>query len=387
MNKKVVGWIVAIVAVAGLAFLLTSRRQEGYKAETRESIHIGVILNLTGALAQADTPKQQVLEAALAYLKKKASPDDPIQAVELSVEDGKTDPKAGLAAYRKLYDSGIRIFITGSSFNAMSLFPLTEEAGCLLFGVSGHPDFGKDGNWSYRMYPRVETGVAQMKQILKEQGNPKVYIFHTDEPFGKSYASVLKEAYPNVIGEEPFQITQADFKDAIAKLESSGAGRVVIIGFGLGEKNLLRQMIERKVLIPVLGSEVFYYATLDLSRSAGTEGVASFFEQIRFLGPTLLNAILSNSGDDFIKFYEQRLGGAPQLFGVFAADSLVLLQEALRKTKGDTAPVALRDALSGIRQVKVFSGSAELLPSHELEYRLGFFGLDATGHAKALNSN
>ena len=354
----------------------------GHQEPADRAIRVGVILNLTGALAQADTPKLQVLEAALAYLKGQAPADDPIQRLTLAVEDGKTDPKSGLTAYRKLAADGVRIYITGSSFNAMSLFPLTEEARDLLFGVSGHPDFGKGGSLSYRMYPMVKTGVAHMRKILEAQGDPSVYVFHTDEPFGKSYASTLTAAYPHVVAEEPFQVTQADFKDAVAKLQASGAGRVVVIGFGIGERNLLRQMLERGIDIPAVGSEVFYYAALGLPELADAPGAKTFFANTKFLGPTLLNAILSHTGDRFVDFYKARSGGSPpQLFGVFAADSLILLHDALQRTGGDADPGALSRVLNQVQDVQLFSGQARLLPTRELDYQLGYFGLDAAGHA------
>lgn len=379
---KTVPKMVFLVAILAISIgIITHLYNNGRRNnEDVDLVRVGVILNLTGGLAQADEPKLRVLQSALAFLQETSSVDDPIHRLKFLVEDGRTDPKAGLDAFRKLYSQGIRIYITGTSFNAMSLFPLTEEAECLLFAVSGHPDFGKGGHFAFRVYPRVQTGASLMRQILASQGDPPLFIFHTDEPFGKSYADELKKIYTNVAAEEPFQITQTDFKNSIAKLQASRASRAVIIGFGLGEKNLIKQMFESNVLVPAIGSEVFYYACKDISQYADRKLAQSFFLQTTFLGPKLLKEILSDHHNPFIQYYAKQFGGdEPQLFGVFAADAIRLLQEALRKTKGRADTRALRDALRDLGEVDVFSGTGKMLPTLELDYELELFGLDPSG--------
>lgn len=378
-NKRIV---ISMIVLATIAIFFIILRQQNTNEFGIKPLQVGVILNLTGGLAQADTPKKKVLETALEYLKREFGNSDPIHSMQLIFEDAKTDPKIGLAAFRKLYDRGIRTFITGTSFNAMSLLPLTEANKCLLFGVSGHPDFGKNGQYTFRIYPRVETGVSKMLHLLKAQANPRVYVLHTDEPFGTSYATELKSKYTNIIGVETFKITQSDFENSIAKIRNAQPDRLVVIGFGIGEKNLLKQMVERRVFIPVVGSEVFYYAATDLPNFSEVDGIQAFYKSTFFLGPALLDFILTNNGSNFVEFYREMNDGAPpQLFGVFAADALVLLRNAMMNCRsGDYSVENLHQELLKLDEIDGLSGHANLLKTRELEYELHYYRLDKSGH-------
>jgi len=368
-------WLI-IGAVIIIAVIIIGLRLIQKPTLKEKVIKIGVILNLTGPLSIADEPKKLVLEAAIEFLKKNASLHDPINKIQLVFEDSRTDPKAGITAFNKLYNEGIRIFVTGTSFNAMSLLPLTEEKHCLLLAVSGHPDFTKNSHYAVRLYPNVEIGSKLMAKVLEIEKVGNIYILHTNEPFGKSYAEELKKQFKGkVVGEEEFDIAQIDFKNILIKIRKINPDRIVVIGFGIAEQNLIRQIIEAHMHIPIFGCEAFYYAISAVKTKIDLKNYLGLKKTI-FLAPTYIRELSSPQGNPFINFYKLKHNGdEPQIFGVFAADGISLIRSALERTPS-TEIEDIRKTLFALRNISVFSGQVSVLPNGDIEYPLTVMRFD-----------
>lgn len=378
MKRNQIIWTIAILAIfaAGIGYYVT--QQPFGEQSQSDSIRIGVILNLTGPLSTADVPKKLVLESSLDYLKENTPEDDPIQSVELLFEDGRTEPNAGISAYNKLYNEGVRFFLTGTSFNAMSLLPLVEEKDGLLMAVSGHPDFS--GQNTIRLYPNVETGSSRMISILDSLGTQDIYILHTNEPFGRSYAEEVENKFEgDVVGTEEFEISQLNFRNTISKIESANPERIIVIGFGIAEQNLIKQLIESKIEIPILGSEVFYYAFNNLQDDVDLSQYPGISETV-FLAPKYIANLLSPEGNPFIRFYKNNHNGNdPQIFGVFAADGLSIIHAALQEGSNIT-PQLVMETIQNRDNISTFSGEVRISPTGETEYPLITLSFDQEGN-------
>jgi len=376
MNKFKLAIVLVIIVISSL---LISCSQ---KAENNNKIKIGVILNLTGSISKADEPKKLVLESALKYLQDNSAPNDPVHKFDLIIQDGKSDAKEGISAFNKLYSEGVRIFITGGSLNGMSLLPLTEKNKCLLMAVSGHPDFTKDTKYAIRLYPRIQIGSKMMVDTLNKNGVRKIYVLHTNEPFGKSYADeIVKQFKGKIVGNEEFQVTQIDFKNIIAKLKGSGAERIVVIGYGIAEQNLISQMIENKIYIPVMGSEVFYYASNNLKNNYTSINNTPLITKTQFLAPLYVKNLLSLSGDTFTNYYrKEHNNNDPQMFGIFGADALPLLQKCFTDNDSIVDIDKIHSKLTALEEINSFSGNVSVMENGDINYPLILMKFDDKGN-------
>lgn len=375
ISKSQYAFMLLAILFIWLAVLISSGCSRTSTSKNGKKLYrVGVILNLTGNLALADEPKKRDLLVAQDYINENGGING--RPLELIIEDSKTDPKESVNALRKIQTTypEINVFLTGTSLSTNPIVPITESQEDILFAISGDPALLKGRNYVIRCFPEVTKGAKLMADYLIKNKIKDIYILHTNEPYGKSYMEALRKAYEGHgdIQTEEFKLGQRNFREILIKVKASKAERIVIIDFAITLPSILKQISEMGIEIPVLANETFQCGSVSNLKDKPV------MKTIVFLSPTLQDRILNDPEHQFTKLHRKKYGKDPQVFGVYGADSLLMLQHIAKNTNlNDTQ--RMMQAIKRIKNLEGFSGIISVINTGDIDYELGIYHYNEEG--------
>jgi ABC-type branched-subunit amino acid transport system substrate-binding protein len=336
--------VLGVAAVLAVAPASGSWAQETYK--------IGSSLGLTGYGSLTDGHWRDGLELAIAAINAKGGVLG--RKLELVYEDNKSTPQQAVVVYRKMmsedkvvaFDSGC---ISAGNFAAASF---VIKAKLPMFLCSILPRLPEEQKWAFSFLPPPKFEIESRYEYLKNKTDiRKIGILGDPSPYGMLMRNIAVEEAKNygleVAANESYQQDDADFSVQIGRINSAGAGAIIMIGQGnavITVANNIKNLGLNKMLL--LGS----INERDLLIEAGQV----LGEQYLFPSPVIQLAIddlgmISNpkartAAEAFITPLKAKFGGKGDTAQASRAwDSLLMMVQAMEAAK-TTEGTAVRDA-------------------------------------------
>ncbi len=230
--------IIAVVVITVLAvfFMLQGKKEEPIK--------IGAIISLSGPASNlVDVRDGMVLAADEVNSRGGVNG----RKIELIIEDSKTNPQEGKEAFNRIEKTHRPIlYISTLSHVSMALSPLSEQNEVVLVGlVVGNPALTRQKKWVFRYYSSAEIEVPPIIYILHELKVRKLGILYSNDEYGTSFFTLLKEEFEKNVGtvkSEAFDIKDFDYREEFGLLRDMEA--IYTVGYPKHVREAFRQLKE-----------------------------------------------------------------------------------------------------------------------------------------------
>lgn len=218
-----------------------------------ENIKVGIILPLTGALAEYGVASRNGIELA-----RKNSPDL-FKAIDFVYEDSQYDPKIAISAYRKLRtDPLVKVIYNWGSNPSAPLVPIAESEKFPLFVA----DFS---SITYKGIKNVIAFAPTSNQLgdklntwLKNKNYKQIAILSVENLYVNGIIDGLSEslsADQKIVFHEKVLATDNDFKSYLGKLKQKKYDVLGVLLYAGQIQNLYRNLKTNNISKPTFGSD------------------------------------------------------------------------------------------------------------------------------------
>jgi len=226
MSKKI---LLSVALVATLTVLAGCQlgKPASQPAEQQSKIKVGVILPLTGFIAEYGIAGQNAAELAK---KDSAFVADNIQFI---YEDSQNDPKQAVSAFNKLKNvDHVQAIINWGSTTAYALAPLAKQADMPLFAMTVEKGIVGDSKYITRVSSSGEDyALANLAYLrskgIKKIGALKLELVYCYEVVAGTEKNLATDETFEVI--DNFQFNDQDFKTTIAKLKNKQYDAIALL--------------------------------------------------------------------------------------------------------------------------------------------------------------
>jgi branched-chain amino acid transport system substrate-binding protein len=337
-----------------LQALLTTLLLAALPARAADPIKIGMVVPLTGAIA--DAGRYGLQGAKLAVEEINASGGVLGRQLELIVEDDQTLNPTTVLAFTKLADNKDIVAFLGPtrSTQIQAIAPsVLQSARPVMIGGTD-PTLTKSGNpWLFRFRPNDTYTARAMAEFGTEKlGKQKWAIVHATDAFGTNAKSLFTEALKargiTPVMTEGQPNSSPDYTAVALAVKQSGADILAtFITFEPDVAIFARQLRQLGVNVVWLGSPSITTTTARKLAGAalyGTYAVADFHPYA--------NAEAKAFAEKYATLYKT----APDFFASWPYDAVHALAKAIT-TAGDTAPEKIRQALLAIKAYRGVEGT------------------------------
>ena len=332
MLLRAIGVTAAIALVAGSAMA---------QDKAADKLKIGLITTLSGPPAAIGQQQRNGLMLALKELGGKLGGRD----VELLVQDDELKPDVAVSKVKAFIERDKVDFVVGPVFSnilAAILKPVTESGTFMISPNAGTSSFaGKDCNpnlfvVSYQNDQNAET----MGKYAQDSGLKKVFLMAPNYQAGKDELAGFKRYYKGEVADEVYvPLNQLDYAAELSKIAAASPdGIFVFLPGGMGV-NFVKQFRQAGLADKVKFLSAF---TVDEGTLPAQQDAALGF----FGGSNWAPNMDTPQNKAFVAAYEKEYGAVPATYAFQAYDAIMLLDSALKATRGDTSNKdALRAAL------------------------------------------
>jgi branched-chain amino acid transport system substrate-binding protein len=321
-------------AVAALALVATS-------AGAQDKLKISVIATLSGPPAVLGQQLRNGFELAVKDLGGKLGGRE----VEMFVQDDGLKPDIAVSKVKALVERDKVDFVVGPIFSNIqqAIFKPVTDAGVILISPNaGSSNFaGKQCNPNFFVtsYQNDQAfGVAG--KYAQDAGLKKVFLIAPNYQAGRDAITGFKRFFKGkIVGEDFVPLGQLDYSAELSKIAATKPDAIyVFLPGGMGI-NFVKQFRQAGLADKVKFLSAF---TVDESTLPAQRDAA-----IGFLGGANWAPNLDNpQNKKFVAGYEKAYGAVPATYAFQAYDAALLIDGALKLTKGSTADKnALRAAL------------------------------------------
>ena len=321
-------------ALAALALVATS-------AGAKDKLKIGVIATLSGPPAVLGQELRNGFELAVKDLGGKLGGRE----VEMFVQDDGLKPDIAVSKVKALVERDKVDFVVGPIFSNIqqAIFKPVTDAGVILISPNaGSSNFaGKQCNPNFFVtsYQNDQAfGVAG--KYAQDAGLKKVFLIAPNYQAGRDAITGFKRFFKGkIVGEDFVPLGQLDYSAELSKIAATKPDAIyVFLPGGMGI-NFVKQFRQAGLADKVKFLSAF---TVDESTLPAQRDAA-----IGFLGGANWAPNLDNpQNKKFVAGYEKAYGAVPATYAFQAYDAALLIDGALKLTKGSTADKnALRAAL------------------------------------------
>lgn len=324
-------------------------------------LKLGAILAVTGPADFIGKPEETVLKSLMQQFQSEPSTDPGIS--DLIIKDSAGKPEQALTLFQELEanpsvvaiigpsTSGESILIANESQNLGTEIPILSLAASrrIVFEPS---DDGKERTrrWVFKFAQNDDIAAAKIVRAIAANRHNKVYLFYSEDGFGKSGATVFQEAASqtttvNLLGSTPFP-PQLQRPEALVASIPEDVQAVVIWGTAPGPAILVNEV--RRV-----APELQIYLSHGNASEAFIKSAGAACEGAIVVGSRVLldrkELVPTRPVDEVVLRYREMWqnfisGGSPSHFGGHARDAFALLAEILRDNDARTRE-GLRDRI------------------------------------------
>jgi branched-chain amino acid transport system substrate-binding protein len=314
--------ILAAMAAVAVAFATPALAQQ--------KIKIGFISTFSGPQGVMGQYMKDSVELALDHLGRKVGGLD----VEMFYGDDQFKPDVGVQVAEEMLKKHQVDFMSGIIWSnvMMAVVPIVTGANKIMVGsnAGASPLAGAQCNELYftTSWNNDQTPEA-MGKFMQEQGINDVYLLAPNYQAGKDMLAGFKRYYKGRIVEEVYtKMGQQDYQAEITQLRSKNPKAVFAFYPGGMGIQFLRQYDQAGLR----GKLPLYtvYTVDEISIPAVKDAAVGIYET-RYWSPDLKN----KANERFVADYKKKYGKLPVFYGAQAYDSILLIDSAVKATKGN----------------------------------------------------
>ena len=330
MKRKI---LVLISIFVSLIFFLSGPAvfAMGKTAGENANLKIGAAIALTGygaAFGQSELNAMQILK-------------DKYPDIEFSVEDNKSDPKAGITAIRKLIDlQDVDIIYCDLTTVANAAIPLINESKRILIAAVYLNDLISRCPFSIRNLPRgIDESRVLLTYLFENNDNPKqIAIVGSNDEFGRSsiedFKTVSSEFNTTIIFEDLIPDNGVQIKSLAEKISSKAPDTVYTASLMPNLGLLIKELRQVGYKGAIITTDAFSYPYIRAAAGQFAKGTI----YVDFPSTPRL--------ETFSSIYKKKFETEPATTAVFFYDGISLLIEQSHKDRGDL--LALLSGLDGL---------------------------------------
>ena len=313
----------------------------GISAQAQQTIKIGFLATLSGPAAALG---QDMIDGFSLALEERAGKLGG-RNIQLFKEDDQLKPDVGVQAVQKFLEKEKVDLVTGVTFSnvMMAIAKPLADADMTFVGSNAGPAplAGKQCSKGFFFTSWQNDNQAEvLGKFANDKGYKNVYIMAPNYQSGRDQMVGFKRFYKGTIAGEVYtQLNQPDYSAELAQLQATAPDAVYAFFPGGMGVNFIKQYKQVGLLgkVPLLTA-----STVDGTQLPALKETALGVYAGTFWGPDFSNA----TSRAFTAAFEKRYGRIPSQYAAQAYESALLIDSALKKTKGNVADKkALRDAL------------------------------------------
>ena len=198
-------------------------------------------------------------------------------------------------------------------------------------------------------------GPAAAKHMVENLGAKTIFIIQDKTAFGTGIAEEVKKAAEamgaEIVGFEGITVGEKDFNGVINQISSKKPDAVFFGGLYTEAGIVLKQMREKGLETPFVGADA-----LD---SSGLVDIAGDAVRNTFFTTVAGDVTSSETGQEFVKKYEEKYGKTVEAFSVYGYDTMgAVLAAVERAIEANDGKLPTREAVSAeIRATKDYKGA------------------------------
>lgn len=323
MKNKSLLWVLLAIAVVVGGYLL-------WKCDStkNETVKIGVINPETGDFATYGKPVKEALMLAQSEINSNGGIDG--KKVELIIEDDGGLPKNSVSAFQKLVNTDKVEAVIGplASQSCLATAPIAEKNKVIqLSTLAATPELSNSGDYVFRLYPSSTIGAKYTAEQAISILSPKsIAILHPSSGAGIESAKVYKDIATingiKIVDIEQYESGNTDFRTQLIKVKKSNPDLILCSAYWVDGANIIKQMLELKLNIPILGEDGW---NGELSKLIGNDGLKLLYYSDLFFD----TSNESNKASIFAKNYQAKYNKKPTAYSATGYDALYLLKAAI----------------------------------------------------------
>lgn len=225
-------------------------------AEDNQTIKLGAIYPLSGPLGFLGAGNRIGVEIALDLANKQGGVNG--KKLELILEDSKSEPTAGLTAFKKLVEiDKVPLIFTTLTSVVMAIKPVVDKTGVLLFSESTHPKLVEGSNFILRNFPTVDNSAKKAYQFALENKYKKIAVLYAEEEWGQQAFSSMQQICENgdckIVASNSFTKSATDLRVEILKIKAAKPDLVLIFAIGPASAIAFKQAKELGLNAKMIG--------------------------------------------------------------------------------------------------------------------------------------
>ncbi|WP_412103412.1 substrate-binding domain-containing protein [Rossellomorea aquimaris] len=343
-------WLVVLlsfVLVMSTACNSESSGGSGEGSNEKETVKIGVLASLTGALESYGKQTQRGFELGLEY-----ATDGTMEVagkkIEVIFEDTETKPEVAVQKATKLLEEDEVDFLMGSSSSGdtLAVLPLAEEYEKIMVVEPAVADSITGSEFNRYIFRTArnssQDAVAGAAAIAKD--GVKIATLAPDYSFGRDGVAAFKAAAEklgaDVVHEEYADPAATDFTSNIQKVIDSKPDYLFVIWAGANSPwNQIADMKLQEKGIKISTGAPDIAALSAMEPLVGMEGFSVYYHEL----PD--NEVNDWLVEEHKKKYD---GDVPDLFTPGGMSAAISIVEAIKKTEGDLDPETLIETMEGM---------------------------------------
>jgi branched-chain amino acid transport system substrate-binding protein len=296
----------------------------------QQKVKIGFISTFSGPQGVMGQYMKDSVELALDHLGRKVGGLD----AEVFYGDDQFKPDVGVQVAQEMLQKNQVDFMSGIIWSnvMLAVVPIVTGAGKIMVGsnAGASPLAGSQCNELYftTSWNNDQTPEA-MGKFMQDQGINDVYLLAPNYQAGKDMLAGFKRYYKGRIVEEVYtKMGQQDYQAEITQLRSKNPKAVFAFYPGGMGIQFLRQYDQAGLR----GKLPLYtvYTVDEISIPAVKDSAVGIYET-RYWSPDLKNP----ANEKFVSDYKKKYGKLPVFYGAQAYDSILLIDSAVKATKGN----------------------------------------------------
>lgn len=310
-------------------------------ANAQEKLKVGVIATLSGPPAVLGQQLRNGFQLAVKDLGGKLGGRD----VDVIVQDDELKPDVAVTKARAFIDRDKVDFVVGPIFSNMLqaiMKPVTDGGAILISPNAGTSGFaGKDCNPNFFVTSYQNDQMPEvLSKYANENGIKNAYLIAPNYQAGKDSLAGFKRNFKGKIVDEVYvPLNTLDYSAELSRIASEKPDALyVFLPGGMGV-NFVKQFRQAGLAdkIKFLSSFTVDESTLPAQQDAAL-GL--------FAGGNWAPNLDNPQNKAFVAAYEKEFGAVPASYAMQAYDAALLIDAALKETKGDTSNKdALRKAM------------------------------------------
>lgn len=314
-----------LVGVITIFLLLVSCGQR------EESIKIGVVLPLTGPVAEPGNNCLHGIQLAVDQFNQKND-----IKINLLVEDSQSDPKQGVNGINKLITVNNTKVIIGDIMSSVTLAiaPIAEKNNVVLLSPgASNPKLTTAGDYIFRnIASDVYDGKVMANYIINNTEFRDIAIIYVNNDYGVGVANVFAKEFSDhngkIVLKDYYKEGENNFRTIATKINSVNPDCIYIVGNPTENGLLVKQLYE-------LGNSAQIFGNLSFDNEQFLQAAGNSYDQIIFSAPYFSPTSQDSLAKAFVLNFKKEFSYTPDVAAALGYDAANIITKTLSEVNYD----------------------------------------------------